>query len=519
MSDRKRATIDEAVKPAETFAAEAPWPDPLALVADHDRQRPFPVQALPKLMRDAVTCYQAYGQQAISMVASSALSAASLACQGLVNVARDDGLTGPCSLSKIDIAESGARKTSLDNRMARAIRRWEQAKREEMAPVIKAAKAKRDAWEARRSGILAGIQKLGAKTGTDAEAERLSLEADLERLVGDEPPVPLEIGMFLADVTTDSLRVQLAHGWPTAALWSDEAGLVVGSHAMSEESALRFLAILNKLWDAPEYAQADHRISRRGAEIKGRRLTVNLMLQRAVFEKLAGGQGGLARHIGALARFLICEPESTIGTRSYVSPEDDAAAMQAWDERLTQLLNLPLPVKDPTDPTKALDPLVLRLDSDAFRAWVEFHDAVELQLRPAGEFALMKDFASKTAEQAARIAAIFHVMQYGPSGIIDRGTMAAACQIALWYLAEARRILGMTARADEVEDAQILLGWLRDRAEPPSIKDVLRLGPARLRDSKRRDTAIRLLTDHGLARLEERSGTKRVIISPRESEV
>ena len=116
---------DRAVAPAEKASAEAPWPEMVPLYADHEEAKPYPIEALPPIMHGAVKDCQAYGQQPTALVACSALAAASLAAQGLADVARRPGLVGPMSLNVLVVAASGERKTTADRRMARAIRQWQ----------------------------------------------------------------------------------------------------------------------------------------------------------------------------------------------------------------------------------------------------------------------------------------------------------------------------------------------------------------------------------------------------------
>lgn len=74
----------------------------------------FPVWALPPLIRGAVEEAAAVTQAPAALIASSALAAASLAVQTKFDVRRYNGLTSPCSLFFITIAESGERKTTVD---------------------------------------------------------------------------------------------------------------------------------------------------------------------------------------------------------------------------------------------------------------------------------------------------------------------------------------------------------------------------------------------------------------------
>src|SRR5438128_9035919 len=84
----------------------ARWPDPEPL-GDAGAERPYPLDALPPILGDAVAEYQSYGQQPVPMVACSGLASASLAAQPLADVVRDRNLVGPISLYTLIIAISG----------------------------------------------------------------------------------------------------------------------------------------------------------------------------------------------------------------------------------------------------------------------------------------------------------------------------------------------------------------------------------------------------------------------------
>src|SRR5437667_706886 len=107
----------EALRQGIDAAEEIEMPAPEPMTAPDDEPRPYPLDALPPTIRTAVSAYRSFGQQPIPLVASSALSVAALATQGLSNVGRDNNLIGPISLNVIMIAGSGERKTSVDRRM------------------------------------------------------------------------------------------------------------------------------------------------------------------------------------------------------------------------------------------------------------------------------------------------------------------------------------------------------------------------------------------------------------------
>ena len=178
---------------------------------------------------------------------------------------------------------------------------------------------------------------------------------------------------------------------------------------------------------------------------------------------------------------------------------------------MTSLLSNPLPA-DPK--TMALDPPLVNLSGRARPRWIEFHNDAEHELGQLQEFGDVADFAAKAAENAARIAGVFWVFEHGPFGEIDAETMEAGAAIASWHLHEAKRIMGATKVPQAVSDAALLVQWMQkpgpDGKERGKVspRDILREGPARLRDKNRRDAAAKILiaTNH-IYEVQESSGT------------
>jgi hypothetical protein len=152
-------TSDLANEWEYTIEENDEWAEFVTLVREEEEPRPFPVEALGSTIEKAVIEFQGYGKQPLSMIASSALATASLACQGLADVGRDSQNIGPISLSLLIIAESGERKSSLDKAFSKSLRDWEREKADEMKADIKKSIADHSDWEAKRQGLLAAIKE------------------------------------------------------------------------------------------------------------------------------------------------------------------------------------------------------------------------------------------------------------------------------------------------------------------------------------------------------------------------
>ena len=484
------------------------WPEPEPLIEPHDEEKPYPLDALPDVISAAVTEYRAYGQQPLSLIASSALAAASLGSQGLADVARDSRLVGPISLNFSIVAGSGERKTSADRHFTSEIRRWQDEKRESLAGEDGRARAAVAAWEAERDGVLAKIKAASGKKATGDKADIEALKSDLETLEQNKPAGIIMPLLFYEDVNAETLAVKFAEGWPSASLWSDEGGLVIGSNGMSDENLMKFVALLNRLWDGGSFDRL--RLTTKLAEIRGRRFTVSLMMQPVVMARMLGACGGATRNMGFIARNLVAWPTSKIGQRPYKEPSDDMPETERLNSRLRTLLAEELPIQGPKG---ALQPPALTLSCAAKAEWTSFFDSVEAELSRAGEFGDIPDIGSKTAENAARLAGVFHVIEQGPAGDLEKNLMDGAIAVAIWHLTEARRVIDANRKPGDVADAALLLEWLQKQERARDPRDILRLGPSQIRDKRRRDAAIEVLVDRHW--VFESSNPARLILNPK----
>jgi hypothetical protein len=486
----------------------ADWPDPEPLIAPAEAERPYPLAALPAIIGDAVAEYHTYGQQPIPLIACSALASASLVVQGLADVARDDNLIGPVSLYLTVVACSGERKTSADREFNRPIREWMIERRDELAPAAAVASAAVAAWEAERDGLLAKIKSASGKRSERDEADIAALRERLAALERNRPAEKILPSLFYEDTNPAALAVDLAEGWPSASLWSDEAGLIVGSHGMSDESLMRFVGLLNRLWDGNSFER--RRRTTKSAIVKGRRFTASLMMQPVVLARLLSASNGASRGMGMIARCLTAWPASTIGERLYRPIATGRPALARLHRGLRELLDTPLPT---ATSDMALSPPALRLSPRAFQVWREFHDEIEQTLSRSGEFGSIPDIGAKIAENAARLSAVFHIIAAGPRDEIAETEMAAAARVAAWHLTEARRTIGATEKPLAVADAELLLEWLlrQPHDDPIEPRRISQFGPVPLRDRERRDGAIAYLIGKSCVR-EHRAGQAIVLV-------
>ena len=491
----------------ENVAVGEVWPEPQPLAAKVEPE-PYPLDALPDAIRAAVDEVQGFTKAPVPLVASSALAALSLAIQAHADAKRAEKLTGPVSLFLLTIADSGERKSTCDGFFTRAIRDYEETQAELAKPALKDHKAATEAWEAKRAGIKEKIRQLAKENKPTGDKE-----AALRDLEHDKPEPPRVPRLLYADATPEALAYGMARNWPSGGVVSAEAGIVFGAHGMGKDSVMRNLALLNVLWDGGNLT-----IDRRTAEsftVRGARLTVALQVQEATLRTFFDRSGGLARGTGFLARFLVAWPESTQGFRPFTEAPTNWPALAAFNRRIAAILEQPAPV----DENGALNPPLLPLTAEAKAAWVAFHDTIESELVSGGELYDVRDVASKTADNAARLAALFQVFE-GAGGAIGTEAFESASRIAAWHLNEARRFFGELALPAELADAARLDGWLLDycRRQKTNIvprREVQRnVTPVNLRQRSVLEDALRELIEAGRVLLVQEGRRKEIHVNP-----
>ena len=362
-------------------------------------------------------------------------------------------------------------------------------------------------WEARKRGLLSKIEKL-AKGGQPTDVER----AELRELQLAEPKAPRVPGLLHQDATTEALTWAMYSGWPSAAIASAEGGTIFGSHAMGPEFRTRNLAFLNTVWDGGTFTV--ERRTKESYSVYGR-LTFAVQVQEQVFREFCD-DGGLSQGIGFVpGRCLLAYPESTQGTRTYREPPVQWPGLSRFNARIAEILRTPVRFDD----SGRLAPKMLKLSPDAKAGWIAFSNQVELQLGADGQFCDVRGAAAKTAENAARIACLFHVLQHGTDGEVGIEDFNSAKAIAAWHLSESLRFFGVAMMPPELAAAARLEAWLIDYCHRNHVGDVpaaavQKAGPRGLRAKTEVEAAVGELAVLGRARVVKRGHARSIEANP-----
>jgi putative DNA primase/helicase len=484
------------------------WLTPQPLLAKIDPE-PYPLDALPGMIRAAVEEVHGFTKAPIPLVVSSALATLSLAAQTHADAKRAEKLSGPVSLFLLTIADSGERKSTCDGFFNKAIRDYDKAQAELAKPAIKDYKAAVEAWEAKRCGIKDKIRQLAK-----GENSTICMENALRELEHEKPEPPRVPRLIYSDATPEALAYSLSKNWPSGGVVSAEAGIVFGSHSMSKDSVMRNLALLNVLWDGGEIT-----IDRRTTEsfiVRGVRLTVGLQVQEATLHNFFDRSGALARGTGFLARFLVSWPESTQGYRAFTDAPANWPALESFNRRIAAILDHPTAVGE----EGMLKPILLSLSAEAKASWITFHDAIEGELVSGGELYDVRDVASKIADNAARLAALFHLFEIQRYSDISVDVLVSASRIVAWHLNEARRFFGELALPVEMGNAIRLDSWLinycqRQKTNIVPRREIQRnVTPVHLRQQSILDSALRELIESDRILLKQNGRRKEIHVNP-----
>jgi putative DNA primase/helicase len=462
------------------------WPAPEELV-NAQKSLPYPIKQTPEAFQGAVIEVADAIQAPVAMVGSSALSTLSAAAQSKFNVNRDGVLTGSTGLYVLTVAMSGDRKSSVDGVFTQAITDFEREKRLENAENMQAYNSDFSAWEAKRRGILTAISSAAAQ-----KKETSLLYRDLKEHDKEQPERPRVPQLMVGEPTTEGLKKHLSKKWPSGFINSAEAGEIFGGHSMRKDMILAALASFNKLWSGETIAVS--RASEESFVIESGRLTLNLQLQKESLDEFLRQSGTLARGSGFWARFLMSFPASLQGTRLYKTPQLNGPYLEAFNRRIKAILEKP----DRFDENGILQPEIIEPSPEAKQEWIEAFNAIEAQLAPAGDLRDVRDVASKTAENAARIAALIEIFTGGH--VISCESMRAGIALAMWHLQEAQRFFGEINLPAEQENAVLLDGWLIAQAQKENtnslpFRKLQQCGPNRIRSKELLDAALQELVD------------------------
>ena len=444
---------------------------PEPLVDQAEAPAPYPIDALPPMMRDAIKGIADLAQSPIELVGQCVLGAASYLAQTRVDAWSHKSYQMPCSINSLALNRSGGGKSSAHDPAFK--------------PIMEAEKEISQSYYKEVAELNSGADGLTGK--------------QLAQYKKDNPAPPDPTTIIGSDGSISRIMAKFVEGTPSLFWSTDEGGQMLGGHSLKADNRVAVLGSLTQLWDA---GKGERLRSSENADASGkfwqRRLSLHLMAQEvAVRDALTDP---VMREQGFLPRFLFCAPASLAGTRimtvdrMFKKPEEYIGIADYW-QRLKDIMREPEKIEDGEIKADRLD-----LTRGARSLWMDFYNDVEHQQGRFGMYAELTPFASRGAQNALRVATV--IAHFEGRNHVDEQAMEAALAIVDHSLLEWHRY-ACEVRVDKATQAAIdMSDWLVREVKAGKSnwmkftrREWSRKGYNPLRKAEKRDEALDILLD------------------------
>lgn len=427
----------------------------------------------PGLINSA--CFEAKTITQVSdeMTVLTALITVSTAVQGLIDVELPIGKRASVSIYGLTIANSGERKTAVENIFMKAIREYQKKSLITYRLKLNEYELEKEIYEEKQKKL----KKLMVNHKF-TEDEKGEYQAEFRHNRKNSPVKPIFPKILYEDSTIEALLFGLYTNIPNGYLGSSEGGVLLNSKSMSDT----FKA--NAIWSGDDIS-VDRKILD-SFTLSDARLVIYIMAQYSAFQEYLNKNKHDTRGSGFWARFLVCAPNTTCGTRIIQCVEQPKEHLILFNERVIHFLEK---LNSQTNKCKRK---VIQFSNEAKVIWIDIANDIEINMLQGGRYFNAKDHASKLAEIIARVAALLQYFEEPNSTEIETDILWSAINICSFYSGEFLKIFN--APPQYVFDAQLLQGWL-DKYKASGIRYVRRniimqYGPRTIRKKILLDAAL-----------------------------
>ncbi|WP_075202080.1 MULTISPECIES: YfjI family protein [Serratia] len=467
----------------------------------------YPTDALPFVIRNLLPWSDTDKSISPILIANAALSAASLACQSLVNIIPPySSDPEPCSLYHITLAESGEGKTTVSKQFMKPFNEFSSRMKNEYREQLSVYEQENDTWQTVHKGLKSNL-KQAAKKGYDTGVIKNKIKEHFMH----QPQKPLCMKLLYDDTTPKTLIEGLME-YPYVGLMPDEAITFFKGYVRNS------FGLLNKAWDGETYHYS--RADGEPCDFKPC-LTLSLMAQPGVFDEYQKNTGQLSKGSGFMSRVLYSEiTHSNVAAQHNINSANFDESMAVFSGRVRELLELQQDKFYSNNLSKTS--LMLTEEAKTFLK-AKVHDLQKKTLE-GEEFEHVKDAVAKSHSNALRIAGNFHYFCSLSTNLISLNTISNAYRIVEWHLHQMSQLFYPTSKQYQFEqDVYDLSVWIKNRFNNPKGEslvlnaytdnhermkirqgmpfpknDILTSGPGRLRNSEIVEPVIEQLISLGL---------------------
>ena len=396
------------------------WTTPAPLRPNGANLMPFPVNALPPILRDMAYATARTTSTDLSMAATALLSSISYCFSGQYRIVGKKDHTEPLVIDSLIVAEASFKKSPVMKFIAQPYQDYTREYNDNNKAVILENQAKRKVI----AGKLTALEKKNDADPKEMTALQMEIDSitntDFRRIIVD-------------DITPESLVRQLAING-TLLMMSDEAGSLGNFNGRYSSNGTPNLDLLLKSWNGETYIS--DRITRESITIYKPYVSICLACQPYIWENMLNNTA--FRGSGFLARLVYCFPKDLRGNRKYNTEPIPDSVSNNYRSLIYKLLN----DKFRRFEQNQTDERLLYLDSKASEEYIFLHDEfIERQL--VTDMAFCTDWGGKFHGLILRICGILHCIKSILSGqqpdkiMVSFDTMVSAIEIGHYFREQA----------------------------------------------------------------------------------
>ncbi len=453
--------VSEFYRPVQPTSAEEDFGKPSfpdePIPLDDKKVPLFPVDALPKDIRDYVLAVAESTQTPVDVAACASLSVLSIGLQGKYMIKPKDDWSEPVNTFIAIFMPPSERKSAVCSLMSKPMNEYEKEWNKTHATEIEFSKTERNILERR----LKGLEEMASK----GKAEMSEVKKAAEELSSFTEKKKLRF--YGDDVTTEKLVSMISENGGKAAIFSPEGGIF----DLLKGMYTRYVNIDVFLKGYSGDPIRVDRIGRESETIYDPVLTVMLMAQPSVLAGVMENDNFRGR--GLTARFLYCVPESNVGKRKYRSKPIPDEVYRKYDALIRNILE---------DETSARAETIT-LSKEADEMLEEFSDELEPKLKT--EYADIADWAGKLIGSTARISALLcraetrvvrEFLEVPEPLVVSGEIMANAIRIGRYFTEHARSAFSLLGADEGIRKCKYVLKAIKNAGlTEVSRRDIMRL--------------------------------------------
>lgn len=440
---------------------------------------------LPKELQHVVIDVRQLTQADDDIIINSMLNAMAIAVQASTNVFHPFTQKPiPLSLYCISIAESGARKSTVDNILMAPFRHFEQTQEDETKIRIHHYEHEAYIYDTRLKILNSELRKAMKNKNTEDE---LAASEALQLHKKNKPICPPPSRILVSDITQPALQKALSSSWNSLSLNTDEAGKILNGRDFSMPS------FYNKLWDATP--SAVERTSTGRTHVNDYRFSMNLMLQPSLFAKYVHRYGESARESGFFARCLFALPRPSYRANRHLIEPPQTPHLTKFLTRAEDILN---DSYQRVMSKQLSERRLLKAKNNAVLYDFEQNKERALAYNASNAVLDAPEFMQRATEHALRLAGVMHAFLCDEDTVSDT-VLDAAIKMTMEYSRRYQQAIDYNELSEQLINS--LLKFIVNNARlhhllpfPVISKTLLLQGaPSKLRKKQQLDAALAIL--------------------------